>query len=210
MLGVSIDPAVDNPAVALWWGNLLVTAFRVVSTVPSKGVDSRSRAATRAIISCLHELGVEVLDWIAVEDQIIRAGGPRQSIVMLAQASAAIVAGLSIEFNCDSILRPLPETWKGFESKEGTEKRLLCVLSAEEVSRIECPALNVPMRKRKESEAKLASDVMDAIGIGLWALKSNIAEPAYQEGDRYTSRLRASGAGGSVKHIRRTRRGRVA
>lgn len=85
-----------------------------------------------------------------------RGGADANDLIAEALTCGALVGHLP----CARLI--LPAEWKGSATKAVTEERCRDDLSAEELRRVVLPG----------RDKRLATNVWDAVGIGLWALKS--------------------------------------
>jgi len=182
IVGVSIDPSIVQHGYCIWYGTTAVSAG--LFEWKSKGtISERSVRIAQAFATWLQADWVDHLTWVAVEDQIIRPRSPYNQAIMTLKTAADTVAAVLLErFSAPKapvqVVRYLPETWKGSMSKQATEVHIvgdanhLGRLSPEErniFTREEC---YIPYRQRtgkthKPTASKTASDVFDAVGIGL-------------------------------------------
>lgn len=176
--GISIDPSISQIAFALWLDGALVYSDLLLNSLARGSVHQRSIRMAQDLALEL-DPWVDCYAWLAIEDQIIRPRGPARSLIVLKQAAATVSATLSNRYRVLQVYDYLPETWKGGNSKLGTEHHLMGVpevgrpgvLSASEKCAVTLPACLKHYRSRAHLEQKAASDVFDAIGIGLYHLR---------------------------------------
>lgn len=171
--GITIDPG-NQSGFAIWQGNVLVDVFTGQSTQPF--------AVARQTITRMKALGLwEDLAWIVHEDQIARSRNTTRSMISLSYWTGMLLGAIVNQAYNDGIffkvLKVLPETWKGGMSKIATEFHILgkqgrhSRLADTELTCFTDPVFSVPPRDRTAKERKIASDLIDAVGIGLWYLR---------------------------------------
>lgn len=183
LVGVSIDPAITQHGYCIWYGDTAVSAG--LFEYQTRGtVNERSVRIAQAFATWLRAEWTDQLTWIAVEDQIIRPRSPYNQAIMTLKTAADTVSAVLLErFSSPEhivhVARYLPETWKGSMSKQATEMHIMGDalgrkgrLSPEEKTIFTLPECYTPYRQRtgkdhKDREKKRASDVFDAVGIGL-------------------------------------------
>ena len=173
-VGVSIDPAITQLGYCIWYDNTAVCAD--LFEYKTRGtVSERSIRIAQAFASWLEYDWTNQLSWVAVEDQIIRPRSPYNQAIMTLKTAADTVSAVLLErFGSPEIVRYLPETWKGSMSKQSTEMHITGDhfkrpgrLRPEELLIFQLPECYTPFRERTQVQKKRASDVFDAVGIGL-------------------------------------------
>lgn len=192
LVGLSLDPKIKAHGVALWYDENLVMVD--LFKYGTKGdVSQRALRIAQALATWLRKEWVRGdLDWIAVEDQILRSNvgtqkrfmrSPNKAIMTLKTAADTAAAILEERFSGEAercvVWRPLPEAWKGSMSKQATEIHLIGNpaigrpgrLTSEErgicLAWLKENGIPLEFRKRTDREADEASDIFDAVGIGL-------------------------------------------
>lgn len=174
LVGVSIDPSITAYGYGIWYGPVLVEGgYFPYETAGSQIV--RCIRIAQAFSRYVAHYWTTRLDWLAVEGQIHRDGTKARAISVLQQAADTAITTLSGEFSVPAynIWNPLPETWKGAQSKQATEL-LLCgdlvgrpgLLTRQEINAIAHRECFIPFNQRNKAERKRASDVFDGVAIG--------------------------------------------
>lgn len=155
---LSIDPGLRGCGVALWTpGGKLERA----EYLRSEYVEGDFAQAVRAMAWTVEEWVQDVLDAVVIECPQTYGGraqrGDTNDLVQL----ALIAGALSVMSGCQTRL-VRPAEWKGQTPKDVTENQAKEKLTALELARVKLPGRN----------KKLASNVWDAVGIGLYYLES--------------------------------------
>lgn len=176
--GLAIDPSINQLGYSVWAGNQLMEAGLFVW--PSKGPSTLERSTTIAskLADYLRANWFKSYSWLAVEDMIIRPNRHAPGLMVCKTVSDVVAVQYMQRFNIPTVWRPLPENWKGSESKLGTEIGLIgsathkSILTSEEIPAIILP-YDIPYRKRTDAQRKAVSDVYDAVGIGYAYLRKH-------------------------------------
>ena len=182
-VGISVDPQASRMGLALWYDGELEYAGLWLYRGRAKST-RKAVALAKQVTWWLQEDYTIFIDWLSVEGQVIRRGGPVKSIMRLQACAETFTATLeqrliSLGGGITEIYRPLPEEWKGSMSKLATEYHIMGnskvnrpgILSEVERNSIVYPTCWIPHRERTSTQRGLASDVFDAIGIGLATLR---------------------------------------
>lgn len=156
---VSLDPGIRACGIAVWRGEQLARADLVKNPV-TKGLDGH---AMQSMVSAItHWLGAEesvstaVVEFPKVYQRTRSKGDPNDLTVL---------AGVSMGFACavrpGVVLRVFPSDWKGQMPEEATTARVRTRLDLFEA---QC------LKNAEERAKSLAHNVVDAVGVGLWAL----------------------------------------
>lgn len=148
---VAVDPGLKGNAYAFFRNNKLYCIWfqQVSSDLP---LSRRIRDATSGHNESAADFAVMEFPRIYPGSQV-----DPDAILKIAAVVGATTMALGID-----VYYPAPAEWKGQETKEVTEARVVRKLDANEKRYLESVKKDVPVKNH--------NDVIDAIAIGLWAL----------------------------------------
>ena len=161
---LTIDPGLTCCGWAFWNRGVLVKCglSRTQEVELDRRVQAHGEEIMEEIQDTPHPL-ILVIEKPEVYPQRFMKGDPND-LIDLAVVVGGIVAQVSASLDTQLIL---PKTWKGQVPDDVLQPRTLAKLRDLEVAAVKNP---VPLGKPRTVPPSLKHNMMDAVGIGLWAL----------------------------------------